>query len=141
MTSNLMTRNSNSFLANSVDHQTARLWDWIEITGDTPSKEFTFFEIPIGDPGHDGSQRTVLDTNMQLSHQLPAPRSFLLKRIMFTFSKGSHPEDVSDSSRKFHVHVLCREKTFSIVADPSHADCQRAVIADQDLRFLSGGVC
>ena len=84
-----------NFSEHHMDVQHGHLWDSIELKQEQIfHQHLMMFDTPIGHPDTIGKTKTYADTNMQMCRQLPAPQHFLIKRILFTFSKTCNEHDM-----------------------------------------------
>jgi hypothetical protein len=71
------------------DVQHGHLWDSITFEPGESLRAFELFRIPMGQDG-----KTIVDTNLQQSSSLPAPESFSIQRVAFTFNEFASDEDI-----------------------------------------------
>jgi hypothetical protein len=132
------------FTANCVDVRVWKLWDELTIGPGpdlSPLRE-CFFTVPIGSFAADGSIKTGIQTNMQMSSMLPPPRCFETHRILFAFSKRCDPRDVVLAienlmfqfyvgDKRFNSAVLCHMQTVKEPLSPIRiCDFCKAVYVD-----------
>jgi hypothetical protein len=91
------------------------LWDSVSLKAHQRSERLVqLFSQPIGlvDPYGFPENRikTLADTNMQQSQRLPAPESFNIERVIFTFSRSTTDHDLYDFAERgvFSFWLGCR---------------------------------
>jgi hypothetical protein len=91
-------RNTNAFVAGTVDQEPFLYWDTIQTaTAVQLSGTYFGFSIPIGSPNPNnpgGINNTKLQTNMQTGNQFPPPRCLLLNAIEFQYSSRMIKSDI-----------------------------------------------
>lgn len=71
-------------------------------------KSHTLFSVPIGQQG-----KTLLDTNMEMSHTLPLPMHHEIKRILFTFPGTCNKRSVLEVAENVWFELWIGQKRYA----------------------------
>jgi hypothetical protein len=110
-----MGRNTNAFVANTVDQEPYLYWDTlITASGTQLSGVYNAFSIPIGTPNpfNANAPNTKLQTNMQKANEFPPPRCLLLNSICFQYSSQMIKADIDKVEDGCYIEFKIADKTF-----------------------------
>lgn len=95
------------------DVQHGHLWDSIVIQPERRLRGVKLFHCPIGntDP-YDDHVKTLADTNLSMWGRLPMPEEFLVKRLIFTFSKAAADPDVYNVAESAVYRFILGQKIY-----------------------------
>jgi hypothetical protein len=115
-------RNTNAFVANTVDQEPYLYWDAGCLTAVAGAQLFgTYFafSIPIGQPnpalptvGGNNQTQTKLQTNMQTGNQFPPPRCLLLNAICFQYASNMLKADIDAIENGAYFEFKIADKIF-----------------------------
>ncbi len=110
-----MGRNTNAFVANTVDQEPYIYWDTLLTAAGTQlSSQYYLFATPIGNQNtfNGNVANTKLQTNMQTGNQFPPPRCLLLNAICFQYSSRMTKEDIDLVEDGAYFEFKIAEKIF-----------------------------
>ncbi len=104
-----MGRNTNAFVAGTVDQEPYLYWDagsLLAAPGAQLSGVYFPFSIPVGQPN------PALKTNMQTGNQFPPPRCLLLNAICFQYSSDMLKSDIDLIENGAYFEFKIADKIF-----------------------------
>jgi hypothetical protein len=117
-----MGRNTNAFVANTVDQEPYIYWDagsLVAAAGAQLTGAYFPFSIPIGQPnpllpqvGGNNQNNTKLQTNMQTGNQFPPPRCLLLNAIGFQYASNMLKADIDAIENGAYFEFKIADKIF-----------------------------
>ena len=113
-----MGRNTNAFVANTVDQEPYIYWDagsLIATAGTQLTGVYFPFSIPVGQPNPNltgGIANTKLQTNMQTGNQFPPPRCLLLNAIGFQYASNMLKADIDLIENGAYFEFRIADKIF-----------------------------
>jgi hypothetical protein len=117
-----MGRNTNAFVANTVDQEPYIYWDagaLIAAAGSQLSGTYFPFSVAIGQPnpllpavGGNTQNNTKLQTNMQTPNQFPPPRCLLLNAICFQYASNMLKADIDAIENGAYFEFRIADKIF-----------------------------
>lgn len=117
-TAAFMGRNTNAFVANTVDQEPYIYWDagsLIAAPGAQLTSTYFPFSIPVGQPNPNltgNVANTKLQTNMQTGNQFPPPRCLLLNAICFQYASNMLKSDIDLIENGAYFEFKIADKTF-----------------------------
>lgn len=108
-------RNTNAFVANTVDQEPFLYWDTvITAAGTQLSSVYNVFSIPIGTPNpfNGNAPNTKLQTNMQKANEFPPPRCLLLNAMEIQYSSQMTKADIDKVEDGAYFEFKISDKTF-----------------------------
>jgi len=101
-------RDRGLYVGSQYDVVVDTIWDSVEYqAGD----QFNRHNSELFSRGWDGC-RSIVDTNVDMQRRLPPTESFLIRRVMFSFSRASADEDIYRIAESVVWHLWLGNKYF-----------------------------
>jgi hypothetical protein len=110
-------RNTNAFVANTVDQEPYLYWDagcLTALAGTQLAGTYYAFSIAVGQPNPalNNIINTKLQTNMQTANQFPPPRCLLLNAICFQYASNMLKADIDAIENGAYFEFKIADKIF-----------------------------